>query len=1067
MISSLDTLPLLSIALFGPMTVRVDGEPLPPVRSRKILYLLALLTLRHGRPVEREWLAGTLWPDADQSQAFANLRPALSQLRSALGSASSRLVAPSRHTLQLDLSNAQVDVLTFDAAIATKRRSDLERAVSLYRGPLLEGCAEEWILQDREARTQAVLRTLQTLATSAQETGNHETAADWWRRAVMLDPLWEVARRGLMSVLAGSGDTNTALQVYREFTVILQSDDPRAAPDTETTALYRRLRDSARQKAAVSAVALESDAPGTEPPTVSGYLPCALNELVGREDERLEIADRLRCSRLVTLTGPGGIGKTRLAAAAAGDVIRGYPEGVWLVGLESLRTGGGVGAEEGQPVAQQVASVLGIKVGAGRPLLPTVVEWLRRKRLLLVLDNCEHLLDATACVVAPILRECLGVRILTTSRETLGVRGETVWSVPPLAAPDPETLPKGKTAQARALAGYDSVHLFVERAQAVNKNFTLTGENARDVALLCSRLDGLPLALELAAARTVTLSPAQILAQLDTRPLDALTSRQRDIAPRHRTLRATLEWSYSLLPTEAQTFLADMSVFRGGWTLEAAQAVSPDADTVEMLTLLHNASLVAVSETDTGSRFAFLETVRQFAAEQLEGSERADAVKRRFAVHFTDWLLIPTGSAFYKLTEREYANLLAVLDWGIEAGKTDVLLIACTELAIFWEHTGRNSEGQKWMDIVSRQISWETAGEEEYEEHHRGQDRDASNQHLSRRQRFLMSKEQLCSITGDMNGAAEASLQMFEETRRAGDPIAGRTFLYNAGIYLLTSDLHRALAIFEQCLPLERKHSNDGQANPIILARLTDTYRLTGQSDRAAAMLKEALKLCYGREKSDPLGCAMAQLTAGRAAMMEGDHSHAADCFRATVTLAEQLGVAFVWANALCCLAVLARERGDQEWEESLVAQAIVRAGPTPHYRLIPTLQQQQEELLLLRGDIQGATALAHNTLTLFRGKSASFRLALYPHFLLLAEAELLNGSEIHRAEWVARLVGAAGTIARRLGLVAPERSDNERAARLRTALARQLGTERLIEEEVAGAALDDEAALEFALMPL
>jgi DNA-binding SARP family transcriptional activator len=206
----------LTILLFGPMLVLVEGLPLPHLRSRKGLWLLALLVLRHGRPVEREWLAGTLWPDMDQSQAFDNLRPVLSELRKALGSAHAHLQSPNRHSLMLDLTGAEADVLTFDAAIASQDPPALERAVSLYRGPLLEGCTEEWVSPERAAREQSCMRALQQLADSALAAGDCETASGFYRRAVRIDPWWEAAQRGLMEALAKSGDTNAALQVYRE-----------------------------------------------------------------------------------------------------------------------------------------------------------------------------------------------------------------------------------------------------------------------------------------------------------------------------------------------------------------------------------------------------------------------------------------------------------------------------------------------------------------------------------------------------------------------------------------------------------------------------------------------------------------------------------------------------------------------------------------------------------------------------------------------------------------------------------------------------------------------------------
>ena len=348
-------------------------------------------------------------------------------------------IAKPSHPLS-EPGGADADILAFDAAILSKKPAALKQAVALYRGPLLEDCAEEWVAQERNAREQDCLQALQTLADAALAAGDHPAAIAYYRRAVSLDPWQEAARRGWMEALAKSGDRNAALQVYREFTDLLRSD-PTALPDEATSALYARLRAEARQqsRAQTAVTAKEAVVPIVNEgvaPAVSGYLPYPLTDLIGREEERGEVAAKLRGSRLVTLTGAGGIGKTRLAIEVAGESVQdgaAYPDGVWLVALETL--------SEGRLVVAQIASVLGLREEPGRSLLESLAEHLRAKRLLLVLDNCEHLLEACAHVAGQLLRECARVRILATSREALGIMGETVWQVPSLAAPDPKHLP--------------------------------------------------------------------------------------------------------------------------------------------------------------------------------------------------------------------------------------------------------------------------------------------------------------------------------------------------------------------------------------------------------------------------------------------------------------------------------------------------------------------------------------------------------------------------------------------------------------------------------------------------
>src|SRR5579871_3480484 len=600
----LDSIPnAFAITLFGPLQVRVQGQLLPPLRSRKPLWLLALLTLRSNRPVLREWLAGTLWPEVDQSQAFANLRPVLSELRRALAAESNRLQSPDYHTLMLDLTGAEVDLLRFDAAIAGGTLPDLEQAVGLYGGPLLEGCNEEWVLQERAAREQNCLQALQKLGEACVAGGDYDAAAVYYRQIVRIDAWQEAARRGWMEALAKKGDLNAALQVYREFVAFLK-EDPRAVPDEQTRALYQRLRSEASQRVGTHAV-VPAEVVAT--PMVKGYLPHPITELVGREDERIEVALQLRHSRLVTLTGMGGIGKTRLAREVASEVVGEYADGVWLVALEAL--------SEGRLVIQQIASVLGLREERGRTPLQSVTEHLRTRRLLFVLDNCEHVLEASAQVVAHLLQECGELRVLATSREALGITGELVWPVSALTIPDPAHLPQSRSTLLRVLIGYETVQLFVERAQAVQKTFLLTGSNARIVAEVCFRLEGIPLALELAAARIKAMTVEQIAARLN-KELDLLTGGNRAAQSRQQTLRATLDWSYALLSRPEQMLLQRVSVFAGGWTREAAETVC-GGDAIEahevpdLLTALVDKSLVTYEkgEQEGEGRYRLLEKI--------------------------------------------------------------------------------------------------------------------------------------------------------------------------------------------------------------------------------------------------------------------------------------------------------------------------------------------------------------------------------------------------------------------------------------------------------------------------
>jgi predicted ATPase/transcriptional regulator with XRE-family HTH domain len=450
--------------------------------------------------------------------------------------------------------------------------------------------------------------------------------------------------------------------------------------------------------------------PGRDPVAHSGpgrdrhNLPLPTTSFIGRDQELAGVAQRLIHARVLTLTGIGGCGKTRLALEVARTVIQDYPDGVWLVELAPVA--------DPDLVPRFVATVVGVPDGVDQPVIRTLTSALRSRRLLLVLDNCEHVLDACARTVDELRRSCAHLRVLATSREALGLTGEVAWRVPSLAVPDSHhqlTLAE--------LGANPSVRLFVERAVAGEPCFTLTERNAPAVAQICRRLDGIPLALELAAARTQVLTPEQIAARLDQR-FRLLTGGSRAALPRQQTLRATLNWSYELLTEPERLLLDRLTVFAGGWSLEAAEGVCANGqighdDVLDLLAQLVSKSLVLVDETGEGAkRFRLLETVRQYGRERLLASGEAEATHRRHANYFlsvgaaVDVEQVNRGcataptAALLRLLEAEQDNLRVALRWWIDSQDAERVILQAGVLFQVWFWHGSVGEGQAWLKEI-------------------------------------------------------------------------------------------------------------------------------------------------------------------------------------------------------------------------------------------------------------------------------------------------------------------------------------------------------------------------------
>ena len=466
-----------------------------------------------------------------------------------------------------------------------------------------------------------------------------------------------------------------------------------------THQIYAKLGVSNRREAIQRARELGLLECETIPSTHANNLPAALTPFMGRQSEIEQLRQMLDdpVYRLVTLTGAGGVGKTRLALRVAHELQSCYPQGAWLVELASL--------SDPELIPQTVAAAFDLRPERDRPILTALLDYLRNRNLLLVLDNCEHLVTACASLVNSLLQNCPDLHILATSREVLGIEAERTFLVPSLSFPE-----AGRGLSPEELTQYAAVDLFTRRARVALPGFELNKANAGTVTQICRHLDGIPLALELAAARLRMMDVEQIASQLEYR-FRLLSGGDRAAPPRMQTMRASIDWSYQLLPQAERELLRRLSVFAGGWTLPAAQAVCaddalPEADFLDLLGRLINKSLVLVNRRkDQEIRYHLLETVRQYAQEKLAESGEAGRIRDRHMPYFLSLairaepeLIGAEQAAWFDRLELEHDNFRLALGWSLEGGaaRAEAGLRMANSLWWFWFQRGHD-EGCDWL----------------------------------------------------------------------------------------------------------------------------------------------------------------------------------------------------------------------------------------------------------------------------------------------------------------------------------------------------------------------------------
>jgi predicted ATPase/DNA-binding SARP family transcriptional activator len=693
-------------------------------RLKKAGSLLKLLALAPAHRLHREQAMDLLWPDLDPKAALNNLHYALHVARRTLepsapaGAASGYLHLRGESLALSPEGPVWVDVEAFEQAATTARHSlepaAYRAAIDLYSGELLpQDRYEAWAEQRRAELRGLYLWLLFDLASVCEGRRELGEAIEALGRVVAEDPTHEGAHVGLMRLYALLGRRREALGHYERLRDALFGEFG-SEPEAASVRLHEEIWAGTFPH---SDSPLTAGSPSEELRSGGRHnLPLERTSFVGREHETLEVKRLLAMTRLLTLTGAGGCGKTRLALKVARDLVGAYSDGVWLVELAAL--------SDPALVPQAVAKALGVNEQPNRPLVETLEDALRSRKTLLVVDNCEHLIEAVVRLVDALLDSCPSLRVLATSREPLSAAGEVTWVVPSLTVP----YSRQEAYTPQELEGYESVRLFVERASQRDPSFELTPRNGQAVAQVCRRLEGIPLAIELAAARIGVLPVERIAERLDD-SLRLLTAGRRTALPRQRTLRATLEWSPELLGEPERKLFGRLSVFAGGLTLEAAEAVGANNgierhDVLDLLSKLVDKSLVMaeISPGEEGAlRYRMLEPLGQYAQERLEERGETQRVRERHAQYY---LALAEGAdaqeaerelnaarpvAWLKRMESEHGNLRAALSWSLyepDGGRTAELgLRLAVALWWFWHTRDYLTEGRRYLERAGSRMS--------------------------------------------------------------------------------------------------------------------------------------------------------------------------------------------------------------------------------------------------------------------------------------------------------------------------------------------------------------------------
>jgi predicted ATPase/DNA-binding SARP family transcriptional activator len=988
--------------ILGPLEVYEEGRALA-LGGVKERALLAVLLLHPGEVVSVDRLIDDLWGEHSPAGAVNTVQSYVSRLRKVLHAHGSPILVTRRPGYLLQLEANELDAHRFASAVEAGRAAlmrgefgvasnALRRALDLWRGPALADFAYEPFAQAEVARLEELrLAALEDRLEADLALGRHTDVVAELKNLAATHPLRERVQAQLMIALYRCGRQAEALDAYRAARRLLVED-----LGTEPGRELQRVHDLVLRH--------DSSLELRTPP--ANNLPVQTTSFIGREWEVAEVQKLLLGTRLLTVTGVGGSGKTRLAIEVGRKVSLDYPDGVWLAELGSL-------ADEDM-VAETVATTLGLRQQSGVSLDEALATALGRRHELLILDNCEHLIEGCARLIAMLLNSCPNVGVLATSREALGVSGETVWQLPPLAFPDDDWAPLEE------LNRFESVRLFIERAAAASPGTRLLAANALAVARICRRLDGIPLAIELAATRVRLLAPEEIDEHLDDR-FRLLSTGSRAAPARQQTLRATVDWSHDLLTPQEQMLFARLSVFAGGFTLDAAEAVCSGRgigrdETLDLLGRLVDKSLVVRQEPVTAAaKYRLLETLRQYGRERLTAAGDTDNFSKRHANYFLELaeraepeLRGSQQGMWLERLELELDNLRVAIAWSLESRHTEIALRLATAMARDREMQGNVREGLGWLeralsiggapdDLRARAIVVAGGLAEEVGE-------------LERATTFAEQALSMYRTLGDRGGMARATTLMGSVAQYQGD--------YERSTQLLTEGLAAFRAL------------DDTWNTAWTLHRLGMVTRMRGDYDQACAFHEESLLL--SRRTGDAARVAYSLWMLGVVERYRGDYESAAKRCEESLHVFEAMNDSSGMAHARLTLGDVARLREDFERAVALYERALVELQKLGDRRCVASSLANLGAVALRRSAAPRAGALYRESLEIRSDVGDKAGIAECLEGLALVEAAA--GHPIDAA----RMLGAAENLREVTGAVLPpaERAGREKdLAAVRAAL--------------------------------